>query len=142
MATSAAPDVELSATGPTLPEAFARIALGLFATAVDPATVGDGDTREVRAHGAGLGPLLQAWLQECLYVHEVEGFACRAIEFAVFETTPMAGGEALRLHAILRGEEIDPERHAVRAAIRNVSSRGLAVEVRATGFLVTATLDV
>ena len=134
--------MELTATGPTLSEAFARIALGLFAAAVDPATVGDGDTREVRAHGVGLGPLLHAWLQECLYVHEVEGFACRAIEFAVFETTPTAGGEALRLHAILRGEEIDPARHPIRAAIRNVSSRGLAIEREVTGFRVRATLEV
>lgn len=134
--------MELTAAGPTLSEAFGRIALGLFAAAVDPTTVGDGDTREVRAHGVGLCPLLHAWLQECLYVHEVEGFACRAIEFAVFETTPTSGGEALRLHAILRGEEIDPARHAIRAAIRNVSSRGLAVEARSTGFLVRAALDI
>jgi SHS2 domain-containing protein len=133
--------VELTATGSTLSDAFARIALGLFAAAVDPATVGDGDTREVRAHGVGLCALLHAWLQECLYVHEVEGFACRAIEFAVFETTPTAGGEALRLHAILRGEEIDPARHRILAAIRNVSSRGLTVEAGAAGFLVRATLD-
>ena len=133
--------MELTATGSTLSDAFARIALGLFAAAVDPATVGDGDTREVRAHGVGLCALLHAWLQECLYVHEVEGFACRAIEFAVFETTPTAGGEALRLHAILRGEEIDPARDRILAAIRNVSSRGLTVEAGAAGFLVRATLD-
>ena len=134
--------MELTATGPTLSEAFARIALGLFAVAVDPGTVGEGDTREVRAHGVGLRALLHAWLQECLYVHEVEGFACRAIEFVVFETTPTAGGEALRLHAILRGEEIDPARHPIGTAIRNVSSSGLAVEAASAGFLVRATLDV
>jgi SHS2 domain-containing protein len=133
--------MELAATGATLSEAFARIALGLFAAAVDPATVGDGDTREVRAHGVGLPALLHAWLQECLYVHEVEGFACRALEFAVFETAPSAGGEALRLHAILRGEEIDPARHCIRAAIRNVLRDGLAVESGSEGFLVKAALD-
>lgn len=133
--------MELAATGATLSEAFARIALDLFAAAVDPATVGDGDMREVRAHGVGLPALLHAWLQECLYVHEVEGFACRALEFAVFETAPSAGGEALRLHAILRGEEIDPARHRIRAAIRNVSRGGLTVESGSAGFLVKAALD-
>lgn len=133
--------MELAATGATLSEAFARIALDLFAAAVDPATVGDGDTREVRAHGVGLPALLHAWLQECLYVHEVEGFACRTLEFAVFETAPSAGGEALRLHAILRGEEIDPARHRIRAAIRNVSRDGLTVESGSAGFLVKAVLD-
>lgn len=133
--------MELTATGATLSEAFARIALGLFAATVDPATVGDDDTREVRAHGVGLSALLHAWLQECLYVHEVEGFACRSIEFAVFETSPSAGGEALRLHAVLRGEEIDAARHRIRAAIRNVSGDGLAVESGPAGFSVQATLE-
>lgn len=133
--------MELTATGATLSEAFARLALGLFAAAVDPATVGDGDMREVRAHGVGLPALLHAWLQECLYVHEVEGFACRAIEFAVFETAPSAGGEALRLHAILRGEEIDLDRHRVRTAIRNVSRDGARVEPGPTGFTVKAILE-
>jgi SHS2 domain-containing protein len=133
--------VELSATGATLSEAFTRIALGLFAAAVDPDTVGDGDTREVRAHGIGLPALLHAWLQECLYVHEVEGFACRSLEFAVFETAPSAGGEALRLHAILRGEEIDPSRHRVLASIRNVSRDGLSVESGSKGFSLRASLE-
>ena len=133
--------MELSATGATLSEAFTRIALGLFAAAVDPDTVGDGDMREVRAHGVGLPALLHAWLQECLYVHEVEGFACRSLEFAVFETAPSAGGEALRLHAILRGEEIDATRHRVLAAIRNVSRGGLSVESGSKGFSVKASLE-
>ena len=133
--------MELSATGATLSEAFTRIALGLFAAAVDPDTVGDSDTREVRAHGVGLPALLHAWLQECLYVHEVEGFACRSLEFAVFETAPSAGGEALRLHAILRGEEIDPIRHRVLAAIRNVSRDGLSVESGSKGFSLRASLE-
>jgi SHS2 domain-containing protein len=133
--------VELTATGATLPEAFARIALALFATAVDPATIGDTDVREVRAHGVAATGLLHAWLQECLYVHEVEGFACRALEFVVFDTTTAAGGEALRLHAILRGEEIDPDRHRILAAIRNVSRDGLAVEAGSAGFRLRAELE-
>ena len=134
--------MELTATGATLSEAFTRIALELFAAAVDPDTVGDGDTREVRGHGVGLPALLHAWLQECLYVHEVEGFACRSLEFAVFETAPSAGGEALRLHAILRGEEIDPSRHRVLAAIRNVSRDGLSVEAGPQGFSLRASIEI
>ena len=128
-------------TGSTLPEAFTRLALGLFAAAVDPATVEETEIREVRAHGGGVSALLQAWLQECLYVHEVEGFACRTIEFAVFDATPGAGGETVRLHAILRGEDIDAARHQVRS-IRNV----LTSELIATGgpsgpFQARATLE-
>ena len=133
--------MDLRATGATLPEVFTRIALGLFAAAVDPATVVETDVREVRAHGGGVSALLQGWLQECLYVHEVEGFACRTIEFAVFDATPGAGGEALRLHAILKGEEIDPARHQVRP-IRNVLASELAPAGGPSGpFQARATLD-
>ena len=46
----------------------------LFAAAVDPASVEETEVREVRAHGAGVPALLHRWLEECLYVHEIEGF--------------------------------------------------------------------
>ena len=134
--------MELRADGATLPDAFARIALGLFAASVDPASVEEAEVREVRAHGPGLPALLHRWLEECLYVHEVEGFACRSVEFAVFETAPAAGGESLRLHAFLRGEPIDPARHRTRAAIRGIARDGLSVEARDGGFSIQATVEI
>ena len=133
--------MELRATGVTLPEVFTRIALDLFAAAVDPSTVAETDVREVRAHGSGVPALLQAWLQECLYVHEVEGFACRTIELVVFDAAPGAGGETVRLHAILKGEEIDAGRHQVRP-IRNVLASELTAPTGSAGpFSARATLD-
>lgn len=134
--------MELRAEGSTLPEAFARIGLGLFAAAVDPASVVEVDVREVRAHGAGLPALLRHWLQECLYVHEVEGFACRAIDFAVFDSAPGTGGEALRLHAFLRGETLDPSRHRIKTLIRNIHEGPPRVETKPGGVTVVAMLEV
>jgi SHS2 domain-containing protein len=133
--------VELAVEARTLPDAFARIALALFAAVVDPASVDEGEVREVRAHGAGVPALLRRWLEECLYVHEVEGFACRSIEFVVFDTAPTAGGEPLRLHALLRGEPVELARHRVRSLIRGIGSDGLTVEALGDGFRVRATLD-
>jgi SHS2 domain-containing protein len=133
--------VELWAEGDTLPDAFGRIALALFAAVVDPASVEEREVREVRAHGPGLPLLLRRWLEECLYVHEVEGFGCRSIEFAVFDGAPRGGGEPLRLHAFLRGEPIDPARHHVKGAVRAIGSGGLAVEAHGGGFRVRATAD-
>jgi SHS2 domain-containing protein len=132
--------VELTAEGPSVRDAFARIALGLFAAAVDPASVEEAEVREVRAHGAGLPGLLRRWLEECLYVHEVEGFACRSIEFAVFEETPTAGGEPLRLHAFLRGEPVDSARHAQRP-VRGIGRDGLALDALPHGVRARAQLE-
>jgi len=133
--------VELSIEAPTLPDAFTRIALALFAVAVDPASIDEAEVREARAHGAGVPALLRRWLEECFYIHEVEGFACRSIEFAIFSAEPTAGGEPLRLHAFLRGEPVDPARHQVRALIRGIGREGLAVETVAEGFRVQAALE-
>jgi SHS2 domain-containing protein len=133
--------VELAVEARTLPDAFARIALALFAAVVDPASVEEAEVREVRAHGPGVPALLRRWLEECLYVHEVEGFACRSIEFVVFDAAPAAGGEPLRLHAFLRGEPVERARHRVQSLIRGIGSDGLAVEALGDGFRVRATLD-
>jgi SHS2 domain-containing protein len=133
--------VRLAVEARTLPDAFARIALDLFAAAVDLASVDEVEVREVRAHGAGTSALLRRWLEECLYVHEVEGFVCRSIEFVVFDTTPIAGGEPLRLHAFLRGEPVEPARHQVHGPIRGIGRDGLAVEAVSEGFRARAILE-
>lgn len=134
--------MELAVEARTLPDGFARIALSLFAAAVDPASVDESEVREVRAHGASVPALLRRWLEECLYVHEVEGFACRSIELVVFDAAPTAGGEPLRLHAFLRGEPVDPARHRIQRLIRGIGSDGLAVEALPDGFRVRAALEV
>lgn len=133
--------MELAVEATTLPDAFARLALALFAAAVDPASVDEAEVREVRAHGAGVSALLRRWLEECLYVHEVEGFACRSIEFAVFDAAPTAGGEPVRLHAFLRGEPVDPSRHQILSLIRGIGGNGPSVEPVPAGFRVRARLE-
>ncbi|HYB70563.1 MAG TPA: archease [Candidatus Bathyarchaeia archaeon] len=133
--------MELRAPGATMPEAFAGIAVALFAAMVDLDAIVESEVREVRAHGADLPALLHRWLDECLYVHDVEGFACRSIEFAVFEAVPSAGGEALRLHAFLRGEPLDASRHPGRARVRGISHSGLLVAGHNGAFRVEARLD-
>ncbi len=132
--------MKLAVEAATLPDAFARIGLALFAAAVDPASVNEAEVREVRAHGSGTPALLRRWLEECLYVHEVEGFACRSVEFVVFDASPAAGGEPVRLHAFLRGEPVEPARHQVRSLIRGIGTDEPTVEVVPGGFLVRASL--
>jgi len=98
--------------GPTLQEAFAQVGLGVLALTVDPASVEERETRAVRAHGVDPVDLLVNWLNECLYVLDVEGFVARRVEFVTFVLNGSAlGGEPLRLHCLLHGEEAEPARH-------------------------------
>lgn len=113
--------------GATLPEAFAQVALGVFALLADPASVEERDAREVRAHGTVPETLLVNWLNECLYVLDVEGFVPRRVEFTIFALDAAAGGEPLRLYCRLHGEDRDPARHISRETVRGIRPESAAV---------------
>ncbi len=130
---------EIVASGATLADAFARAALAVLAQAVDPTAVRPVDVREVRAHGASLETLLRTWISECCYVHELEGFACHTVDFAVFAAEPSAGAEPLRLHALLRGEAIDVERHGSAGVVK--APRSVSIEQGERGYVIRLALE-
>ena len=114
--------------GETLPEAFAQVALGVFALLADPASIEERDAREVRAHGRAPEALLVNWLNECLYVLDVEGFVARRVEFGSFALDAGApGGEPLRLYCRLHGEDLDASRHIPRESVRAIVASGALV---------------
>jgi SHS2 domain-containing protein len=119
--------------GASLQQAFGEAALAVFGLAVDPAGVSAVDVREVRAHGPTLEALLSQWIGECCYVYEIEGFACRELDFAVFDVEPKAGGEPMRLHALLRGCEVEVADSAVKVLVstdRPIRSVSEGYEIR------------
>ena len=91
-----------------MPLAFAQAALAIGAGAFDPEAIEEREVREVRAHGSTPEALFAHWINECLYVHEVEGFAWRRIDFAVFDAESRAGAEPMRLHSFLHGSRSSP----------------------------------
>ena len=125
----------VSGKGPTIQEAFAQVGVGAFALAVDPASVEEREARAVRAHGVDAADLLVNWLNECLYVLDVEGFAARRVEFIAFTIDAAGlGGEPLRLHCLLHGEEADPARHGSWLSLSGFSREGAAVTQGPEGF--------
>ena len=96
-------DVGVHAWGSTRADAFARAAEGMFALIVAPADIVTREIREVRAQGATPEALLVNWLNECLYVHEIEGFAVARVDVDTCR-------DGL-VHGVLHGEPLDPARH-------------------------------
>ena len=118
----------VSGKGPTLKDAFAQVGLGVLALTVDPASVEERETRAVRAHGVDPVDLLVNWLNECLYVLDVEGFVACRVEFITFVPHGAAlGGEPLRLHCLLHGEEAEPDRHGSRPLLGTFSPKGASI---------------
>jgi SHS2 domain-containing protein len=122
-------DVGVHAWGRSRAEAFARAAEGVLALVVEPAGVEPRETREARAQGDSPEALLVNWLNECLYVHEIEGFAVARVEVDTCR-------DGL-VHGELHGEPLDGARHVLgtivkaathhRAEVRETSDR---VDVR------------
>src|SRR5262249_21688008 len=66
-------DIGVHAWGPTLEACFRQCALGVFALIVPLEAVTPAETREVGAQAEGPEALLVAWINELLYLHDVEG---------------------------------------------------------------------
>jgi len=99
-------DVGVHAWGPTRAEAFARAALGVLALAITP----EGDSLET---------LLVSFINECLYVHEIEGFAVRRVDVDTLS-------ERL-IHSVLHGEPIDLARHSAGTVVKAATLHGVSV---------------
>jgi SHS2 domain-containing protein len=112
-------DVGVRAWATTLDEAFAQTALGVFALIVPPEDVAPRETREVRAQGDGLESVLVNWINECLYVHEIEGFA-------VHRVTVTAQPGAF-VHGVLHGEPLDLSRHRVGTVVKAATLHAVSV---------------
>ncbi len=127
-------DVGVRAWGPGLPEAFAQAALGVLALVVAPEDVAEREQREVRAQAASPEVLLVDWINECLYVHEIEGFAVRRVEVDRLE-----GG---LVHGVLHGEALDLRRHRPGTVVKAATLHRAAVREQAGAAEVTVVVDV
>ena len=127
-------DVGVSARGRDRAEAFAQAALGVLALGVAPDGVEERETRDVRAQAANLEDLLVAWLNECLYVHEIEGFAVRRVSVQRVD-------EAL-VHGVLHGEPLDPARHRLGTVVKGVTHHHVSVTETPAGAEVSVIVDV
>jgi tRNA nucleotidyltransferase (CCA-adding enzyme) len=116
-------DVGVRAWGPSRAIAFAEAALGALALIVDPESVEERESREVRAQAEGPETLLVAWVDECLYVHEIEGFVARRVDVGECSDTVA--------HGRLFGEPLDPDRHRLGTVVKAATLHG--VSVTATG---------
>lgn len=115
-------DVGVRGWGGTRGEAFAQATLGVFSLLVSPDEVEPRERREVRAQAESPEALLVAWIDECLYVHEIEGFVARSVELTVCTDT--------LAHGVLHGEPLDHSRHRVGTVVKGATYQQVAVTVR------------
>jgi SHS2 domain-containing protein len=115
-------DVGIRGWGPTRAVAVGQLTLGVFALLADPATIDSRERREVRAQAEGPEALLVTWIDECLYVHEIEGFVVHDVEMTVCTDT--------LAHGYLHGEPLDPTRHRIGSVVKGATYHQTALTER------------
>jgi SHS2 domain-containing protein len=114
-----AADVGVRAWGADLAGCLRQCALGVFNLIVPVDRVRAVESREIAARGASIEALLVNWLNECLYVHDIEGFVARDV------TAPEI--TAGNVHGVLHGEPVDPARHPRGTIVKAATFHGLEV---------------
>ena len=98
---------------------FAEAARALFDIITDRTKVAIRLHREVVVEGAGREELMVAWLNELLYLHEVEELLFG--DFAITDITPG------RLKGVASGERFEEARHILKTAVKAVTYHLLKV---------------
>lgn len=112
-------DAGFVVTAPNRSTLFERAAAGMFAVLVDLETVRPAEERSVEVAGSDPDDLLVRWLSELNFLHLTEGFL-----FNTFRIDEMGDTS---LSAAVRGERIDPARHAIHTEVKAVTYHGLHV---------------
>ncbi len=113
-------DVGIAAYGADLKEAFANAAYALFSLMTDIESVGDGVRHDVEVAADNREELLVAWLNELIYLFEVND-----VLFSRFDVGELSD---TRLKAACYGEHIDPRRHKMKAGVKAATYHMLKVE--------------
>ncbi len=118
----------------TLPELFELAARGMCALMVEPDSVQEREAWRVAAEGGDLAALLAAWLEELLFLADVR---C-----ACFHSFLVESVEGHQMRASVRGERLDPARHALGVGVKAVTHHGLEVCAVTGGYRARVLFDI
>ncbi len=127
-------DKGIRAWGRDLAEVFVHAARGMWSLMVESGTARAAFMLPVRVEAGDREALLVAWLNELLYLHEVEGFA--AAEFAIKHLS------GTTLEAEVWGEKVDRARHPLVGHVKAATYHLLRVQPEADGWEAQVVVDV
>ncbi len=113
-------DTGLVAYGHSLAEAFANAAYGLFSIIAELRKVREVESLPVAVSAEDAESLLFEWLNNLIYVFEVEHLLCK--RFDITEFTQHS------LKAVCWGERYDPSRHRLKIGVKSATYHMLEVD--------------
>jgi SHS2 domain-containing protein len=127
-------DIGIVVYGADIKQVFTNAALGLFSLMVDLKNIQEDVRREVEISAEDIEVLLVEWLNELIYISEVEH-----IIFKRFEINDLSNTE---LKAICFGEKIKPKQHKLKREIKAATYHMLRLNKEDGSYKVQIIFDV
>jgi len=127
-------DLMVEAWGDTLEEAFGSVAKAMFNSMTPIEKIMEDESRAFEVEGDDIGALLFNFLDELLYIHEVELMVFSGFELAIDQ-------DKNRLNAVCRGEHFELGRHEQGIAIKAVTFHNMLIEKVESGWEIRVVLD-
>ncbi len=129
-------EIGILAYGNTAVQAFSQAARGMFSFMIDLDAVEEHEVRHVEAEGPDIEALLVAWLNELIYLFDVEGLVFKSFHVQEMDDT--------HLKALCYGERLDVERHRFSIGPKAATYHMLEVkkESEASGWRARVILDI
>ncbi len=127
-------DLLVEATGSTLGEAFANLALGMFNAMTPIGGIAEEEEFTLEAEGMDMGSLLFNLMDEFLYLNDVEFLVPRRIEIQV-------DAENFTAEAKCIGERFSRETHEVGIAVKAVTYHMMEIVEEEKGWRVRIVFD-
>ena len=113
-------DTGLIAYGHSLAEAFANAGYGLFSIIAELSKVRERESRPVVVSAEDTESLLFEWLNNLIYIFDVEYLLCKRFDISEFTEHS--------LKAICWGERYDPSRHQLKLGVKSATYHMLKVD--------------
>ncbi len=127
-------DTGIIAYGADMKQAFANAAVALFSIIVDSDAVRENLHRDVEVSADDQESLLVQWLNELIYLFDVEH-----IVFNKFEINKLT---KTQLQARCFGEKVEPSRHKLKTGVKAATYHLLKVEKNNNGYKIQVIFDI
>ena len=127
-------DVAIAAYGADMKKAFSNAALGMFSIMTDIKKVNETSARDVAVTADEMKVLLVSWLNELLFICEVEKFLFKKFDILELDGT--------RIVARCCGEKIDPKRHRINTEIKAATYHMTQIEEKRDGVRIQVLFDI
>jgi SHS2 domain-containing protein len=129
-------DIAFAVHGTTLPAMFESAARALTEVMVDRDTLASKVERTVELGPSPVDILLYDLLTQLIIIKDVDSLLFKTFKVSV------GPGKEPKLTCVMRGEEIDRERHALRNDVKAVTMHMFGVKKRAGRYEATVVLDI